>query len=109
MRADLKMPQGKACSQAGHAYLMSFLAADETRRKAFHSDGLGTKICLSASSEQQLLELRDLAHSLSLPHYLVEDTGRNTTFGGVPTISALGIGPVLKAEVPFLKRYSLLS
>ena len=27
MRLDLNMPFGKACAQAGHAYLNSFLAA----------------------------------------------------------------------------------
>lgn len=108
VRRDLKMPIGKACSQAGHAYLMSFLAADAERQRRYHSDGLGTKICLEARSLDELLRAEAWAKSAGLPCSLITDTGNNTTFGGVATISALGIGPLSEAEARPLRRLQLL-
>ncbi len=101
------MGTGKACSQAGHAALGTFMAADESRRVSYHADGLGTKICLEVFSLEKLLKYARLAKEKNLPHFIVEDTGRNTTFGGVPTISALGIGPLWPHETAFLKRLPL--
>jgi peptidyl-tRNA hydrolase len=101
------MPAGKACSQAAHAALMTFLAADESRRKDYHADGIGTKICLEVADLTGLLKFARRADERGLPHFIVEDTGRNTTFGGVPTISALGIGPLYPNETEFLSRLPL--
>lgn len=102
------MPTGKACSQAAHAYLMAYLAADAVRQQDYHRDGLGTKICLTTPALADLLVLQQHAAALGLPHYLVEDTGRNTTFGGNPTVSALGIGPLTRQEAKFLRHLPLL-
>jgi peptidyl-tRNA hydrolase len=101
------MPAGKACSQAAHAALMSFLAADDARRRDYHADGIGTKICLEVTDLPAILKFTRRADERGLPHFLVEDTGNNTTFGGIPTISALGIGPLYPHETEFLSRLPL--
>jgi peptidyl-tRNA hydrolase len=101
------MGVGKSCSQAGHAYLGSFCNASADRQKAYHADGIGTKICLSVPNLEKLLIAYDKAKALGLPCTLIEDTGNNTTFNGVPTISAVGIGPILSHEAPFLRRFPL--
>jgi peptidyl-tRNA hydrolase len=103
------MPAGKLASQAGHAFLGAFLQAGSERRAEYCVNGIGTKICLGATNLDTLLRALDRARALGLPAALVEDTGRNTTFNGVPTISALGIGPVYSHEARFLRRYPLHS
>ena len=102
------MPIGKACSQAGHAFIGSYLSASKDRQDTYHRDGIGTKVCLTVQSLDDLFIWQGWAKSLGLPHFLVEDTGRNTTFGGVPTISALGIGPLNDTEARGLRKLQLL-
>ncbi len=58
--------------------------------------GIFTKVCVRADSEEQLLALRDQAVAAGLPHALIQDAGR-TEFNGVPTYTCLAIGPA-KAE-----------
>lgn len=101
------MPAGKAASQAGHAFLGAFEAADGLRRYQYHQDGIGTKICLGVPDLASLEALKAKCVELELPHFLVEDSGRNTTFGGVTTISALGIGPLRPGETEFLRHLKL--
>jgi peptidyl-tRNA hydrolase len=107
LREDLGMSTGKAASQAGHAYLQALMAADPARQAEYHRDGLGTKVCLLAANLRQLLTLHHRAKELGLPCALIEDTGRNTTFNGVPTISAVGIGPLSPDEAKLLRRFPL--
>lgn len=102
------MPPGKLASQAGHAYLQAFVASSDARKEEYHADGLGTKICLSVPSLDKLLKLCDLARQAGVPCALIEDTGRNTTFNGVPTVSAAGFGPIRPEEFPALRRLPLL-
>lgn len=101
------MTVGKACSQASHAALYSYLQADQGRRAVFDKDGIGIKVCLRAPNEAALLEWRDWAEHLDLPHFLVNDTGSNTHFKGEPTISALGIGPLTPDEARHLRHLKL--
>ena len=56
---------------------------------------------------RRLVEAYEQARAAGLPAVLIEDTGRNTTFGGVPTVSAVGIGPLAPAEAKFLRRFPL--
>lgn len=107
VREDLRMPPGKLASQTGHAFLESFLVAGAHRQEAFRSHGLGTKICLLAKGLESLLRLEAKLQYLGLPHARITDVGRNTTFGGVPTISALGVGPLNQEEAAVLKRFEL--
>jgi len=108
LRGDLNMSTGKACSQAGHAVLSTFLLAPKERQDAYQiGNDIGTKICLVARNQQELEKFAAWAQSAGLPHALITDTGRNTTFGGVPTVSALGIGPITKAEAKPLRKLQL--
>lgn len=103
------MGAGKCASQAGHAYLGSFLAADSVRQRQYHQDGIGTKVCLRVSSLEKLERIFGVARSRGIPCVLIEDAGRNTCFNGVPTITAVGIGPIKKSELPELRKLQLLS
>jgi peptidyl-tRNA hydrolase len=104
------MPIGKCASQAGHAFLNSYRQASPERQAAYlpAKDDIGTKVCLSVKDLKGLFTWCDWARSNNLPHFLVEDSGRNTTFGGVPTFSALGIGPLNAAEARGLRKLPLL-
>lgn len=109
LRKDLAYgTTGKAASQAGHAFLNAFMKADKDRQEQYHRDGIGTKVCLEARDLEDLHLWKGWAEKLDLPHFLVEDTGRNTTFGGLPTISALGIGPLYAHEAKGLSSLRLL-
>jgi len=51
-----------------------------------------TKIAVSVKTEQELIDLHEQALAVGLPTALIRDAGL-TEFGGVPTLTALGIGP----------------
>lgn len=118
IRSDLKMRRGKECAQAAHAS-MKWLADrikqlppgqdwydadDPNRPKSINVDltisldeeawlfGKFTKICVRAESEAQLLALEKAAKDAGLTTGLIQDSGA-TEFGGVPTYTALAIGP----------------
>jgi peptidyl-tRNA hydrolase len=106
-RADLQMPAGKLASQTGHAFLGAFLQAGYERQREYCAAGIGTKICLCVPNLDALLRAFERARALGLPAALIEDSGRNTTFNGVPTLSALGVGPIFSHEAKFLRRFPL--
>ena len=54
--------------------------------------GLHTKICVGVSSEQGLQDVYDRAKSAGLPCSIITDAGK-TEFGGVPTKTAVAVGP----------------
>ena len=54
--------------------------------------GKFTKVVVGVETEAELLALRDQAIAAKLPHCLIQDAG-DTEFGGVPTYTALAIGP----------------
>lgn len=101
------MGPGKSCSQAGHAFLNSWLSAPKNRQEEYHSGGIGTKVCLECPNLEALQRVYDRARDAGLPCVFIEDSGRNTCFNGVTTATAVGIGPVTKDEAPFLKRFQL--
>lgn len=102
------MTTGKTSSQAGHAYLGAFLKAPTQVQEDYHKDGIGTKVCLIVPNLGDLIRCHLKAQELGLPTVLIEDTGNNTCFNGVPTITAVGIGPCTKQDAPFLKKFQLL-
>lgn len=107
LRDDLNVPAGKACSQAGHAFLMAYTGATPEAQCEYHKDGMGTKICLRAPNLDELIKLKYHCEDNGIPHYLVVDSGNNTTFGGVTTTSALGIGPIPAEQAEFLRHLPL--
>lgn len=110
LRQDLEMPAGKAASQAGHAYLEAFLRAqiedpqvcEAYRRDPDGSPSIGTKVCLLARDEGTLLDLAAELERAGLHPILIEDSGHLLPphFDGTPILTALGVGPVRRDQLP---------
>jgi peptidyl-tRNA hydrolase len=93
---SLKLPRGKMAAQVAHASLATFLAASQNDQQAWLEVGM-PKIVLSASSDQEVVELYQKALSANLPAQLVEDAGRTVVEAG--TITCAGIGPAPEGEI----------
>jgi PTH2 family peptidyl-tRNA hydrolase len=111
IRRDLKMRRGKEIAQGAHAS-MAFLAkrlgrwvaegyedppgvectAKFTRAEYEWLTGAFRKITVQVDSEAELVELEARAQAAGLTAYLITDSGL-TEFHGVPTPTALAIGP----------------
>ncbi len=111
IRRDLKMRRGKEIAQGSHAsgaWLMEAVARSvgADGRVELTLDpvarvwvtGSWRKVTLQVRSEEELLELHERATARGLRSHLVRDSGR-TEFGGVPTLTALAIGPDLADEI----------
>jgi peptidyl-tRNA hydrolase, PTH2 family len=108
IRRDLKMRRGKEIAQGSHAsgaWLAHEIAATldvATGAASVALDptalawitGSFRKITLQVQSEDELVALHEAALARGLRSHLIHDSGR-TEFGGVVTITALGIGPDL--------------
>lgn len=112
-RKDLEMPPGKLAAQCGHAYVN---AHDEARllrpqiTAGYKGTGNGTKICMYAKNQGQLLRAYKEAKEAGLPCSLIIDRGHVLPpfFDGQPIITAVGIGPVYDDEIAHItKRYTL--
>lgn len=95
IRKDLKMRLGKSVAQGAHASLGAILRdgklIDDDRVKGWLS-GPFTKICVSVNSEEELLEVYNNAVNNKMLSSLIRDAGR-TEFDGVPTLTAVAVGP----------------
>jgi PTH2 family peptidyl-tRNA hydrolase len=111
VRRDLTMRRGKEIALGSHAsgaWLMEAVAEalrdDGTAQVSLDPvasvwvTGSWRKVTLQVRSEEELLELHDAATALGLRSHLVRDSGR-TEFAGVPTLTALAIGPDLAVEI----------
>lgn len=98
-----KLRTGKLIAQAAHAS-MAFLT-NKIRNKDANSrslelteeeckwiDGIFTKICVYVETEEELLHIFENAKKSGLTSYLMTDNGL-TEFNGVPTHTAVAIGP----------------
>jgi PTH2 family peptidyl-tRNA hydrolase len=118
IRKDLNMRKGKMVAQGAHASMAVIVNLLESRsipsdpdtdyadecglflsqdslgynRISEWLDGKFTKICVSVDSEQELLDLYNKVKEAGILCALIQDAGL-TEFGGVPTYTALGIGP----------------
>ncbi len=108
LRKDLKMRKGKMVAQGAHASMAVILDAGmywEGSDKAKPSitipldevlqdwlAGTFTKICVGVDSEQELLDIHRKATEELIPCSLIQDKGL-TEFGGVPTYTAVAVGP----------------
>jgi peptidyl-tRNA hydrolase len=92
------MTSGKAASQAGHAFLDSFLTAPSELTQAYLADG-GTKIVLTVPDERALCDVYHAARMAKLPCAMVieQDHVMLPSFDGSPIVTAVGIGPVSRA------------
>ncbi len=127
LRKDLNMRKGKMVAQGAHASMAVFFQEMEYRQREYGSprpdifimnvlskamkewvEGRFTKICVSVNSEQELLDLHKAAQDARIPCALIKDAGL-TEFGGVPTYTALAIGPAYPEEIdPLTKHLPLL-
>jgi peptidyl-tRNA hydrolase len=102
------MGTGKIASQSGHAYLGAFLKASPETQQDYHSDGIGTKVCLACPNLSQLQTAYETAVTLGLPATFVVDSGCPDFFAGQPTPTAAGFGPLTRAQARFLKKFQLV-
>lgn len=97
IRKDLKMRRGKEIAQGSHAS-MSFMVRKIKAQTSFTeveqewmTRGM-SKVCLQADSEEELVSIFEKAQEAGLEVQIIRDSGR-TEFNGVPTLTALAIGP----------------
>ncbi len=94
IRRDLRMRRGKEIAQAAHAAIEAYKRALVRNRgyvDAWEATGT-TKVGLQVDSEESLVRLYQQALDAKLPASLITDSGR-TEFNGVPTKTAVAIGP----------------
>lgn len=105
MRKDLrntkgqKIHTGKLCAQAAHASLAAYKTADRNDPAFIAWDtGSFAKIVLAVNSEEDLLSLVPALMQKHLNISVIRDVG-NTEFGGVTTLTCIGIGPHWSYEI----------
>ena len=123
IRKDLKMRRGKEIAQGAHASMGAVLSVASYWERPYITpgepdapenhlmcikmnpdmrdwlmNGSFTKIGLICDSEEEMLALTEQAKDAGLIHFLCQDSGR-TEFGGVPTYTALAIGPAEADEI----------
>jgi peptidyl-tRNA hydrolase, PTH2 family len=95
IRKDLNMRRGKQIAQGAHASMAAVIQngqlKEDPRIKEW-LDGLFTKICVSVDSEDALEEVYQKAKDAGMLTSYIVDSGL-TEFNGVPTATAVGIGP----------------
>lgn len=113
LRKDLGMRKGKMVAQGAHASLGAVFSQswvdNAPIKEGIFSDVKAkvipmeehlenwfnerfTKICVGCDSEKDLMDLMESAESAELLHFVCRDAGK-TEFNGVPTYTALAIGP----------------
>jgi PTH2 family peptidyl-tRNA hydrolase len=102
LRKDLNMRKGKMVAQGAHASMAAILklATREGNRLMIPLDeriepwlfGRFTKICVSVNSEAELLAIHEKSIAAGVLTSLILDSGL-TEFGGIPTNTAVAVGP----------------
>lgn len=95
------MRKGKMVAQGCHASLGAILHNGKLKKNADIDawlEGRFTKICVSVDSEEELLEVYNDALRAKLNCCLITDAGL-TEFDGVPTLTAVAVGPGVPEEI----------
>lgn len=103
MKKFSNLRTGKYCAQAAHASVGAVFSLGEVKGNSlvisldnpFVKDwvtGSFAKITLQVDTDQELVDIYNAARKAGLPTALIKDAGR-TEFNGVPTLTAVGIGP----------------
>lgn len=112
LRKDLNMRKGKMVAQGAHASMKvivdmmadhddgSLVIMDEQISDAMRQwlSGAFTKVCVGVNSEAELGSIYQQAIDAGLPAAIITDAGK-TEFGGVPTKTAVAIGPAYSDEI----------
>ena len=117
VRKDLNMRKGKLAAQVAHASMkvffdrLSYIGKNDRGLEEYSMtvsnemkewiEGSFTKIVVYVNSEEELDDLATFASFHGLPWALIKDNGY-TEFHGVPTITALAIGPADSSELDVL-------
>jgi PTH2 family peptidyl-tRNA hydrolase len=110
-RRDLKMRKGKIAAQCAHASMAVFFKRNQggpagldiplDGPMAEWSLARFAKVVLSVEGEDELMRAHELALELGLPSAVITDSGR-TEFHGVPTRTAMAIGPAAREEIDII-------
>lgn len=92
------MRKGKMIAQGAHASLGVVLKYPEHEYVLTWLEEAFTKIAVSVNSEEELFEIYRKAQEANIPTILIKDAGR-TEFDGVPTHTAVAVGPGPEDEV----------
>lgn len=114
IRKDLHMTKGKMIAQGSHASLGIIL---EMMNKKIENNGYSLtlnvekgfplyswlkggvkKVCVYVNSEEELINIYNMAEEKSLPVIMIEDDGL-TMFKGVKTKTCIAIGPALEDDI----------
>ena len=97
-----KLRTGKIAAQLAHASLKAILDEGEEQGNTFciHMTpemedwltGLFTKVCVGVDNEEELLDIYIKAGKAGIHRSLIQDAGL-TEFGGIPTYTAVAVGP----------------
>ena len=102
LRKDLNMRKGKLVAQGAHASMGAILSLckQDGNKLVLEMDervepwltGRFKKICVYVNSEQELLDIHTKAQENGMVCSIIKDAGL-TEFGGVPTLTAVAVGP----------------
>lgn len=105
-RTDLEMPLGKALAQAGHAYVGALFSAPREVAEVYMANSQ-QKITKKAKNLKTIERAAEECQRAGIPCYVVRDAGR--TVFPEPTVTCIGIGPVMRAQLPkFVEKLQLL-
>lgn len=106
-----KVRTGKLSAQLAHASMNAILAHGTFNNSAVDEfvikttpvmkqwlTGSFTKICVSVNSEEELLSIYQQAKDAGLVCALIQDAGL-TEFDGVPTYTAVAVGPACNEDI----------
>jgi len=98
--SGVKLRRGKEIAQGAHASQLATQMAAEMDTPAYRSWIAGpiAKVCVYVETEEELVALAEKAAAAGLPYALITDAG-HTEFHGVPTRTALGIGPAYPEDI----------
>ncbi|MBS3138924.1 peptidyl-tRNA hydrolase Pth2 [Candidatus Woesearchaeota archaeon] len=89
IRADLKLPKGKAAAQAAHASVDAVLKSDKKVIDTWRASGMA-KIVLKVKDEKELVHLFQAAKEHDIVASLITDAGKTVVAPGTKTAVALG-------------------
>jgi PTH2 family peptidyl-tRNA hydrolase len=96
----LNMRKGKMVAQGAHASMKVLLDTPQPYPAPMEEwlGGRFTKVVVRAESEEELLAVYTRAKEAGLPCALIQDSGA-TEFHGVPTHTAVAVGPDLAEKI----------
>ncbi len=89
LREDLKLPKGKACSQAAHAAVEATLKSEKEKVKSWRQEGM-KKIVVKVKDLKELLHLNQKAKDSGLITAVITDAGLTEVAPGTTTCIAIG-------------------